>query len=94
MTQIVLFGNADFSEIKDQTWRATPFPEFFCYGSFWYVSTLDKKVFSAAPKKHFFLLGSNNSDSVVFENVGFREIKDHNLRITLFQNCFCYGSFT
>ena len=27
---------------------------FFCYGSFRYVSTLRKKVFLAAPVKHFF----------------------------------------
>ena len=53
------------------------FQNFFCYGSFWYVSTLDKKVFSAAQKKHVFLLGSNNSGSVVFGNAGFGEIKGH-----------------
>ena len=41
------------------------------------MSTLDKKVFSAAQKKHVFLLGSNNSGPVVFGNAGFGEIKGH-----------------
>ena len=36
-----------------------------CYGSFRYVSTLCKKVFSRASLKCFSLYGSNNSDSVL-----------------------------
>ena len=32
-----------------------------------------------------FLYESNNTDSVVFENDGFAEIKDHSLRTTAFQ---------
>ena len=50
-----------------------------------YVSNLCKKVFSGALVKFVFLYGSNNSDSFVFRNVGFGEIKDHSLRTTLFQ---------
>ena len=51
------------------------------------MSILPKKVLSVAPVKIFFLLGSNISD-FVFENVGFREIKDHSLRATLFEKSF------
>ena len=37
---------------------------------------------------------SNNSDSVVFENDGFAEIKDYSLRTKPFQKKkICYGSF-
>ena len=35
--------------------------------------------------KHFFLKGSNNSGSVVFENDGFGEIKDHSIITTPLQ---------
>ena len=35
--------------------------------------------------KHFFLKGSNNSGSVVFENAGFGEIKDHSIITTPLQ---------
>ena len=37
------------------------------------MDVLRKKIFSGAAVKCFFLYDSNNSDSVVFENVGFRE---------------------
>ena len=57
----------------------------FCYGSFGFVSTLRKRVFSGAPVKCFSLYGLNNLDSVVFENAAFWEIKDHSLRTTPFQ---------
>ena len=60
-----------------------------CYGSFVYVSTLREKVFSGAPVKCVFLYGSKNSDSVVFKNVGFAEIKDHSLRRTPSQKTVC-----
>ena len=49
------------------------------------MSTLRKKVFSGAPFKYFFLYGSSNPNSVVFENVSLAEIKDHSLRGTSFQ---------
>ena len=55
------------------------------YGSFGFVFTLHKKVFSGAPVKYFSLYGPNNSDSVVFRNAPFGEIKDHSLRTTPFQ---------
>ena len=38
--------------------------------------------------KHFLLLGSNNSDSVVFGYVSFGEIEDHSLRATPSKNFF------
>ena len=37
------------------------------------MDVLCKKIFSGAAVKCFFLYDSNNSDTVVFENVGFRE---------------------
>ena len=41
--------------------------------------------FLAAPVKCFLIPGSNNSDSIVFGNATFGEIKDHSLRTTPFQ---------
>ena len=70
---------------KIRVWKRYLFQNFSCYGSFWYVSTLRKKVYLAAPVKDLFLYGSNNSDSVVFRNAGFGEIKGHSLRIISFQ---------
>ena len=35
--------------------------------------------------KYFSLYGPNNSDSIVFRNAAFGEIKDHSLRTTPFQ---------
>ena len=51
----VAFGNAGFAEIKGHIWERHLFKKTFCYGSFRYVSTLHKKVFSGAPVKCFFL---------------------------------------
>ena len=65
----------------------------FCYGSFEFVSNFCKKVFWGAPVKWVFLYGSSNSDSVIFGNDAFGEIKDHSLRATPFQKNVCYGSF-
>ena len=89
----VVFGNVGFGNIKDHSLTTIPFQKCFCYGRFRYMSTLLKKVFSVAPVKCFFLQGSNNSDCVVFGNVGFGEIKDHSLTTTIFENIFYYGSF-
>ena len=80
----VVFGNAAFGEIKNHSLKTTPFQKKLCYESFRYVSTLRKKVFSGAPVKCFSHCGSNNSDSVIFGNVDFAEIKDHSLRTTPF----------
>ena len=52
------------------------------------MSILRKKVFLGAPVKCFSLYGSNNSDSVVFRNVGFTEIKDHSLSTIDFLKTF------
>ena len=84
---------ARFAEIKDQFENYTSFLRKFIYGSFGFLSTLHKKVFLGAPVKWFFFYGSNKSDSVVFKNAAFREIKDHSLRTTSFQKKPCYGSF-
>ena len=59
-----------------------------CYGTFRYLSTLRKKVLSGALVNCFFLYDSNNSDSAVFGNGGFAEIKDHSFRTTSFQKKF------
>ena len=56
------------------------------------MSTLCKKVFSGAPVKCAFLYESNNLNSVVFENDGFAEIKDHSLRTTPFKKKIINGS--
>ena len=40
---------------KTTVWERHLFHTFFCYGSFWHVSTLRKKLFSATPIKNFFL---------------------------------------
>ena len=63
---------------KIRVWKRYLFQNFSCYGSFWYVSTLRKKVYLAAPVKDLFLYGSNNSDSVVFRNAGFGESQFEN----------------
>ena len=78
---------------KVTVWEQYLFKKFFYYGSFWYVSTLRKKVFSAAPVKHFFLQGSKNSDSLVFGNAGFEEIKDHSLSTVDFLKVFFTVNF-
>ena len=57
-------------------------------GSFGFVSTLHKKVFSGAPVRWVFLYGWNNSDSAVFGNATFGEIKDQSLRMTNFEKKF------
>ena len=89
-----VFRNVGFGEIKDHSLRTTLFQKKKnCYGSFVYVSTLRKKVFLGAPVKCVFLYGSKNSDSVVFKNVGFAEIKDHSLRRTPSQKTVCNRGF-
>ena len=82
----VVFQNDSFAEIKDHSWRTTPFQEKKKISeSFGFVSTLRKKVFSGAPVICVFLYGSNKSDSVVFGNASLVEIKDHSLSMTPFQ---------
>ena len=94
ITQILLFSRILVLErSKITVWEPHLFKKKFMYGSFGFVSTLRKKVFSGAPVKCVFLYGSNNSDSVIFRNVAVGEIKDHSLRKTSFQKKICYGSF-
>ena len=87
-SDFVVFVNVAFGDIKDHSLRMTTFQKKLCYGSFMYVFTVRKKGFSGAPVKCVFLYESNNSDSVVFENDGFGETKDHSLRTTPFQKKF------
>ena len=51
-----------------------------CFWSFSCLCTLRKKVFSRVPVKCFSLYSSNTSDSVVFGNADFSEIKDRSWR--------------
>ena len=50
-------------------------------------------IFPAAPVKSFFIHGSNKSDSVVFTNECFGEIKDHSSTKTHFQKNFLPWKF-
>ena len=88
----VVFHNEGFEDIKDHSFRATPFQKKICYGSFEFVSTFHKKVFSGAQVKCLFLYGSNNSDCAIFGNAAFGEINDRSLRTTPFQTKICHGS--
>ena len=65
--------------------RNTPFQKKIYYGSSDFKSTLPKKVFLGALVNCVFLYGSNNSDSVIFGNAAFGDIKDYSLRTTPFQ---------
>ena len=86
ITQILLLSWMPLSKrSKITVWERKLFKNKFIYGSFWFVSTLRKKVFSGAPMKSFSLHGLNNSDSVVFGNPGFAETIDHGLRTKTFQ---------
>ena len=87
-TDLVVLRNVAFGEIKDHSLRATLFQEKNFNASFGIVSTLCKKVFSRAPVKCFSLYGLNNSDSLVFGNATFGEIKNHSLRTRRFQKIF------
>ena len=81
----VIFRNAAVGEIKDHSLRKTPFQKKIYYGSSDFKSTLPKKIFLGALVNCVFLYGSNNSDSVIFGNAAFGDIKDHSLRTTPFQ---------
>ena len=61
---------------KITVWERPLFKKQIINGSFEFGSTLREKVFSGAPVKCFTLYGSNNSDSVVFGDAAFREIKN------------------
>ena len=90
----VVFENANFGEIKDQSLRTTPIQKKKNWrGSFRYVSALRKNVFSGEPAKYFFLYGSNNSDSVVFLNAPFGKIKDHTFENITFSKKNSFATF-
>ena len=76
----LVFGNAASGEMKDHSFRTTPFQRKICIGSFELVSTLYKKSSFKSTMQCFSLYGSNNTDSAVFRNAAFGEIKDHSLR--------------
>ena len=71
-----VFEYAAFGETKDHSLVAMLFQKKSFDGSFRYVSILRKKVFSGAPMKCFSRYGSNDSDSLVFGNAVFGDIKD------------------
>ena len=86
ITQILLFsGMPVLQRSKITVWEWKLFKNKFIYGSFWFVSTLRKKIFPGAPMKYFSLYGSKIWDIVVFDNAGFAEIKYHSLRVKSFQ---------
>ena len=94
ITQVLLCsGMTVWHKSKITVWEGHLFKQKFIYGSFGFVSTLRKKVFSGAPVKRIFLYGLNNSDSVVFGNAAFGEIKDHSVRTTSFQKRFLLEKF-
>ena len=56
ITQILLFlGMLVLERSNITVWEQHHFKNFFCYVSFMYVSTLQKRIFSAVPVKHFSL---------------------------------------
>ena len=80
ITQILLFSGMPLLErSKITVLDQYLFKKEICYEGFGFVSSLHKKVFSEAPVKCVFLYGSNNSDSAVFGNADYTEIKDHSL---------------
>ena len=81
----VVSGYANIAEIKDHSFRKSPFQKKLCYQSFRYVSTLHKKVCWGAPVKGFCLYSSNNLNSIFLGNAPFGKIKDHSFRTSLFQ---------
>ena len=82
ITQILLFSGMPLLEVSKITvWERHLFKKKKknCDGSFEFVFTLRKKAFSGAPGKFVFLYGWNNSDSIIFRNAAFGDIKDHSL---------------
>ena len=84
----IVLGNVAFGEIKDHSLRTTFFQEKKLIWVFETVSTFWEKVFSRAPVKCFSLFHWNKSDSIVFCNAAFGEIKDHSLRTESFLEKF------
>ena len=84
ITQILfLFGMPPLERSKITVWERHLFQKKkTCYGSFAFMPTLRKKVFSRARVKCFSLYGSNKSYSFVFGNAASGEIKDNSLRMT------------
>ena len=81
--KILLFSEMPLSErTKITVWEWHLVKKILINKSFWFVSTLRKKVFSGALVKFFPFYGPNNSDFVVFGNAAFAEIKDHSLKTT------------
>ena len=81
--KILLLSEMPLSErTKITVWERHLFKKILINKSFGFVSTLRKKVFSGALVKFFPFYGPSNSDSVVFGNATFAEIKDHSLKTT------------
>ena len=80
ITQTLLFSVIrTLKRSRIAVWELHLFKKKSCYGSFGFVSTLRKNVFSGAPVKWLSLCDSNKSDSVLFGNADFAEIKDQSL---------------
>ena len=93
LLRLCLFSGVWLLEISKITvWERYFFNKKKFYGGFEIVSTLCEKLFSKAPVKCFSLNGSHYSDSLVFRNAAFGEIKYHILKKTAFSNKF-YWSF-
>ena len=94
ISQIQLFWTVPFLErSKITVWEQHLFERYFCYGSFRYLLTLCKKVFSGAPVKCFFLR-AQITQILLFSKMPI----SGRSKITvgwwhLFKNFFCYGNF-
>ena len=94
ITQILSFSIMPILQRSKITlWEQHLFKNKIINRSFGFVSILCKKVFSEASVKCFSLHGSNNSDSVAFQNADFGEIKDHSFRTTPFRKTFLLWKF-
>ena len=81
------FENAAFGDIQDHSWKKTPFWKKNCFWSFRLVSTLLKTYFQE-DQWSAFLFVTHNSDSFIFGNAPFGEIKHHSLKARSFQKTF------
>ena len=94
ITKIILcFGMPVLEKSEITVWKRHHFKKEFYCRNFRYMSPLRKKVILGALVECFLLYDSKNSDSVVFENAGFPEIKDHCLRTTPFQKLILLLTF-
>ena len=77
-SQILLFSGMLLLERLKITVENDTFSKKICYGSLEFVFTLQERYFQGHQLSAFFH-ASDNSDSVVFVNAAFGEIRDHSL---------------